>query len=120
MKSNTKLAAEVYFGRVEAEHLAVMNSEELASDEARAKALEIMKRASEATMVDWTAINRQKLKEAAGVKTNGFLKCPKCKGNETDYYEKQTRSGDEPMTRCARGALAPPPHPIPPAPPPIS
>ena len=29
---------------------------------------------------------------------DSFLKCGKCKMNKVDYYQKQTRGADEPMT----------------------
>jgi len=33
--------------------------------------------------------------------TDSVLKCPKCKQHTVDYYEKQTRGADEPMTLFA-------------------
>ena len=35
------------------------------------------------------------------MKSNGFYKCPRCKGMKTDFYLMQTRSADEPMTTFA-------------------
>ncbi len=113
LKTNSQLAAEVYFGRVEAEHLAVMTNDELASEETRKKAQEIIARDKESTMLDWGSKNRKALLEAAGVKPGQGIRCPKCKGQDTTYFEKQTRSGDEPMTRCVGGRPPPPPAPQP-------
>jgi DNA-directed RNA polymerase subunit M/transcription elongation factor TFIIS len=119
LKSNHQLAAEVFFGRVAVLQLTQMTSDELASEEARRKAQEIIARDKESTMLDWDARNRKALLASAGVKGGQGIPCPKCKGRDTNWIEKQTLPGDEPMTRCVcfgaggrvyKGAERSPPH----------
>lgn len=54
-------------------------------------------------MLDWKQKNKSALFASAGIQASaaGMLKCPRCKSLKTDYYQKQTRSADEPMTTFA-------------------
>lgn len=58
-------------------------------------------RSQESMQLDWMAKNKKKLLEAAGLQASeGALQCGRCKSRNTEYYQKQTRSADEPMTTC--------------------
>lgn len=49
--------------------------------------------------LDWMAKNKKKLMESAGLTAKeGALQCGRCRSRNTEYYQKQTRSADEPMT----------------------
>jgi len=53
-------------------------------------------------MMDYKAKNRDKELAMAGItEAAGILICSKCKSRKTDFYERQTRSADEPTTKFA-------------------
>lgn len=87
---NPRLRESVRLGYISPEKLAVMTPEEMASDE--------MKKLREKLTKE--AINDHQMARTQGAKTT-LLKCGKCKGNNVEYTEMQTRSADEPMTTFA-------------------
>ena len=101
-KRNVPLAMNVYFGIVPPARLATMTSAELLSDDARRQAEEARKAQMEAVQVDWERKNRTAVLASAGIEAKeSQLQCPKCKKRQVNYYQKQTRSADEPMTTFA-------------------
>ena len=53
------------------------------------------------TVAKWLAeVYPQHIERTVDI-TNSVLQCGKCKKNTVDYYEKQTRGADEPMTLFA-------------------
>lgn len=86
-KKNPTLRANVISGSVPADKLVLMTAEEMASEEQKAER---------------TALQMQNLFNAKGAasqeaETDAF-QCGKCKQRKCRYYQKQTRSADEPMT----------------------
>lgn len=86
-KKNPSLRENVLCGVIAPEQLAVMTSEEMASDE--------VKRQREAFVKE--GIDSSMLAKVEGTKTSD-LKCGKCGKRNCTYNQLQTRSADEPMT----------------------
>lgn len=101
-KRNDALTLNILYGIVAPERLVKMTSAELLSDAAKKSAEEARKDAVEATQADWDRKNRAAVLAKAGIDpAEGMLTCPKCKKKNTNFYLKQTRSADEPMTTFA-------------------
>ena len=102
LKRNVPLTINIYGGFVPVKVLCTMKSSDFISKEEKDKQEKIRKDAQEANELDWKEKNKQKVLDSAGVKaTEGILICPKCRSKNTEYYQKQTRSADEPMTTFA-------------------
>merc|ERR1712025_136690 len=86
-KKNPELRENVLCGVISPERLAVMKSEEMASDE--------VKKQREAFIKE--GIDASRLAQVEGTKTSD-LKCGKCGKRNCTYNQLQTRSADEPMT----------------------
>jgi len=86
-KKNPELRENVLCGVISPERLAVMKSEEMASDE--------IKKQREAFIKE--GIDASRLAQVEGTKTSD-LKCGKCGKRNCTYNQLQTRSADEPMT----------------------
>lgn len=86
-KKNPSLRENVLCGVIPPEKLAVMTSEEMASDE--------VKKQREAFVKE--GIDAAQLAKVEGTKTD-LLKCGKCGKKNCTYNQIQTRSADEPMT----------------------
>ena len=101
-KRNVPFTVNVYFGHITASELATITSAELLSEGAKKQAEDSRREALEATQLDWLLKNRGAVLASAGIAASeGLLQCPKCKKRQTTYYQKQTRSADEPMTTYA-------------------
>ena len=101
-KRNVPLTVNFFYELVTPARLATMSSEELLSDAARKQAEAARREAQEAVQLDWLLKNRGAVLASAGIAASeGLLQCPKCKKRQTTYYQKQTRSADEPMTTFA-------------------
>jgi len=86
-KKNPSLRENVLCGTIKPEKLAVMTSEEMASDEVKKLREQFIKEGVDASQL---AIKQGTLTTQ--------LKCGKCKKNNCTFHEMQTRSADEPMT----------------------
>jgi transcription elongation factor S-II len=86
-KKNPELRENVLCGVISPERLAVMKSEEMASDD--------VKKQREAFIKE--GIDASRLAQVEGTKTSD-LKCGKCGKRNCTYNQLQTRSADEPMT----------------------
>lgn len=86
-KKNPALRENVLVGIIAPEKLAVMTSEEMASDEVKKQREAFVK----------AGIDAAQLATAQGTKTD-LLKCGKCGKRNCTYNQIQTRSADEPMT----------------------
>jgi transcription elongation factor S-II len=99
MGRNAKLSLGILDNQLDLHELARADPSELATDEFKRNAAKEKKAAAEEVQLDWERKNRRKQLEAAGLKiSDGQFACPKCKSKNTTFYEKQTRSADEPMT----------------------
>jgi len=102
LRRNVPLTARFYYELVDADALARMSSSDLLSDVARKQTEDTRREAQEAVQLDWLLKNRGAVLASAGIAASeGLLQCPKCKKRQTTYYQKQTRSADEPMTTFA-------------------
>lgn len=86
-KKNPALREAVMVGMIAPEKLAVMTSEEMASEDLKKQRKNFIKE----------GIDSAKLAHAEGTKTD-LLKCGRCRKNNCTYNQLQTRSADEPMT----------------------
>lgn len=88
LEHRTELKKKLFNEEIKLTDIASMTSYDLLSDELKKKIQE-----------DNHDILRKKM---IGVQTvenvNGTFKCGKCKSKKTTYYQRQTRSADEPMT----------------------
>ncbi|KAI8621048.1 transcription factor S-II-domain-containing protein [Chytriomyces sp. MP71] len=84
---NLKLRTDILGGRIDARKMATMSAEDLMSESAK-----IAKEKAEKEIKHWAST--AKSVEAV---TDEF-KCGKCGKRKATYYQKQTRSADEPMT----------------------
>ena len=99
--ANTDLCVNFYNGRMSATDIATCDPDMLASPEFRKQQEEERKQQEEEVDQDWMKKNKKRQMESAGLKVEpGQFKCHKCNGRNTDYFQKQTRSADEPMTTC--------------------
>lgn len=87
---NPKFRESVRLGLITPDKLAVMTSEEMASDDLKNLRAKFTKE----------AIDDHQMARTQGAKTT-LLTCGKCKKNNVSYSEMQTRSADEPMTTFA-------------------
>lgn len=86
-KKNPALRANVVSGSIASDQLVTMSAEEMASEEQKA----------ERNALQMQNLFNAKGAEAQEAETDAF-ECGKCKKRKCRYYQKQTRSADEPMT----------------------
>lgn len=86
-KKNPALRENVLCGVIKPEKIAVMTSEEMASDEVKRQREKFIKE----------GVDEARLAVKEGTSTD-LLKCGKCRESKCTYFEMQTRSADEPMT----------------------
>ena len=77
-----------------------MSGDDMLTSEARKQSEETKLKAHEAKQLDWAQKMRPVILESIGLATGMGDPCRKCRGKNTNYYQKQTRSADEPMTAC--------------------
>ena len=59
----------------------------------------------DARSLDWERKNRDRMDKSIGIDNSKTMyPCGKCKSTKVSNYEKQTRSGDEPMTQVSSSA----------------
>lgn len=99
LKRNVPLSINVFWGFISPAIVATLTAEELATEEAKQKTEAATSAGLEAVMLDWKQKNRIAVLNSAGLSTAlSGQPCKKCKSKNTDFYEKQMRSGDEPMS----------------------
>ncbi len=102
LRRNAPVCLNIFFGITTPTALVGMSAEEIASPAVKAELEKALKDGAEAVMLDWKVKNKTALLASAGIEAkSGMLRCPRCKGHKTDYYQLQTRSADEPMTTFA-------------------
>lgn len=96
---NQALVDELLGTTITMEMLFKMSPEELMSGEAKASRAKALQDRMEAVQLDWAKHNKKKQLSALGIeRKEGMFPCKRCKSTDTDFYQKQTRSADEPMT----------------------
>ena len=99
LKANTKLCERMLTGEIEARKLALMKSQDLATDEMKQARNSVAISTAEAAQSDFWLHNKARIDEANGVEAgNNMYKCRKCGSYKTSFTQLQTRSSDEPMT----------------------
>jgi transcription elongation factor S-II len=99
LQHNTMLAREVFWDQTPVAVVAVRSTTELGNPEVQLARLKAQKSAADAANQDWAKDNVRKIVEATmGTRVGGTFRCKRCKSEDTDYYQLQTRSSDEPMT----------------------
>jgi transcription elongation factor S-II len=88
-KRNPELNARLFKGVLKPAALCFMSGEDMASEETKQSRKESMQYVMDAARTDWEDPNE-------GGTT--MFKCGRCKERWCKYYQKQTRSADEPMT----------------------
>jgi transcription elongation factor S-II len=97
--TNITLVVNILEGLYPLEEVVKFSAEDMTSQEAKEKILALRKEAEESRQLDWRQKNRKHMLSSAGLNSvEGTLICGKCKGRNTEYTQKQTRSADEPMT----------------------
>lgn len=94
-ENGSKLTEKLQNGEIDAKQLAFLSFEELYPElwEERRKIQEELDQKKIALSM------KQRYEEMKKTNYKGVVQCGKCKGWYTEYYEKQTRSADEPMTQ---------------------
>jgi len=96
---NEQLAAQVLQQQVDLLWLAEASAADVATDSFKRAAQAELIASSEEVMMDWQDKHGDEVREAAGIKCGpGFHRCGNCGSERTTFYQKQTRSADEPMT----------------------
>jgi transcription elongation factor S-II len=99
LKKNQSLCHALLQKRVSVEKLMAMSSEDMLTRQEQAARSEADAELFAAVQTDWMDHNRDKVAKSAGMElTAGLVTCGKCKGTNTSFFQKQTRSADEPMT----------------------
>ncbi len=100
---NKELAVQVLLQAVDMKWLAHASATDVATDSFKKMAQAELIASSEEVMMDWKDKNSDKALEAAGIKVGpGFHRCGNCGSENTSFFQKQTRSADEPMTSFIR------------------
>lgn len=92
-KKNPDFNEKIYNNVITAKALAVMNSQDMASEEKKSEREKCLKESLIACQSDWDVKNILLKKNR-----KGEFQCFKCKSYNTIYNQLQTRSSDEPMT----------------------
>lgn len=92
-KKNPDFNEKIYNNNITPQALAVMNSQDMASEEKKNEREKCLKESLIACQSDWDVKNILLKKNR-----KGEFQCFKCKGYDTIYNQLQTRSSDEPMT----------------------
>ena len=92
--------ARVAGGGVTPAELCSMSVDELATQEVQAERKKMAEFQHDARSLDWDKKNRDRVDASIGIDNKKTMyPCGKCKSTKVSNYEKQTRSGDEPMTQ---------------------
>jgi transcription elongation factor S-II len=99
LNKNAKLRRQLLRADVSAEQLVAMSSADLKTDEEKRKLNLSAQAQADERRLDWGDKNRDAINQQCGITNNvGMFECGRCKSNNTEYFQKQTRSADEPMT----------------------
>ncbi|KAK8802039.1 hypothetical protein WA158_006434 [Blastocystis sp. Blastoise] len=99
LRQNEKLRHRYMNGQLTAKELVTMTSDDMKTDEQKEEEARSASIMFESKRMDWAKAHRKEILEQAGLSgVDGTFKCPRCKSKNTSYFEKQTRSADEPMT----------------------
>jgi hypothetical protein len=100
MRLNEYMALDIYLGHMSPSEVALMSGDDMLTMEARQQSELTKLKAHEAKQLDWAQKMRPQILESIGLDQGLGDPCKKCRGKNTTYTQKQTRSADEPMTAC--------------------
>lgn len=100
LKKNESLRLDLINGSLQADYVAYLSANELATDEIKGVRVAAGKDAEMARRGDLYEITRSEILTANGIDPDaqGDFVCRRCKGSKCTHYSMQTRSSDEPMT----------------------
>jgi transcription elongation factor S-II len=100
LKKNESLRLDLINGSLQADYVAYLSANELATDDIKGTRVETAKNAELARRGDLYEITRSEILSSNGIdpEAQGDFICRKCKGSKCTHYSMQTRSSDEPMT----------------------
>eukprot|EP01084_Bolivina_argentea_P313195 542350_1 len=99
LKKNQELRTQVLTGAISPDVFVNMKPSELMTREKKSQMEMQAKEMSEARRLDWREKNSEEINKQCGIKNqDGMFKCSRCGSKKTNYFQKQTRSADEPLT----------------------
>jgi transcription elongation factor S-II len=100
LKKNESLCAAIVAKRCSITRLMEMKPDEMISKIEAKERKEANEELFASVQTDWIDHNREALAKQAGIKLDEsrYIICPRCKSEKTSFFQKQTRSADEPMT----------------------
>ena len=100
LKKNSELRSDVNSRKLTAEKLLELDADQLATREKQEERRKMAEYQHDARSLDWERKNRDRMDKSIGIDNSKTMyPCGKCKSTKVSNYEKQTRSGDEPMTQ---------------------
>lgn len=96
LSKNKNICFDLLSGQLAAETLASYSANDFLSDDQKKADAQYRDFISDSAIADVEQLKMKILEK--NTKGQGLLECPKCHSMHTNYYEKQTRSADEPMT----------------------
>jgi transcription elongation factor S-II len=99
LKKNDSLRTNVMNGETPCEALMDMTSEQMQTQELRDHLTQAKKDIFDQFDLNWLRKNEDQINKECNIKDqSGIFRCSKCGSENTNNYQKQTRSADEPMT----------------------
>jgi DNA-directed RNA polymerase subunit M/transcription elongation factor TFIIS len=98
VRANQALAREIFWEEASTESIVLRPVTSLASASIQKARDDAKMAAIESSNQDWGKTHVKRMVENTMGKLLGGYKCKRCKSDDTDYFQLQTRSSDEPMT----------------------
>ena len=92
MRLNEYMALDIYLGHMSPSEVALMSGDDMLTMEARKQSELTKTKAHEAKQLDWAQKMRPQILESIGLDQGLGDPCKKCRGKNTTYTQKQTRS----------------------------
>ena len=94
------VSTQVNSKRLTPEKLLELDADQLATKDKQEERRKMAEYQHDARSLDWERKNRDRMDKSIGIDNSKTMyPCGKCKSTKVSNYEKQTRSGDEPMTQ---------------------
>lgn len=100
LKKNAELRDQITSSQLSPEKLLELDADQLATKAVQEERKKMADFQHDSRSLDWQKKNYNRLDESIGIDNKKCMyPCGKCKSTKVSNYEKQTRSGDEPMTQ---------------------
>ena len=94
------ISTQVNSKKLTPEKLLELDADQLATKDKQEERRKMAEYQHDARSLDWERKNRDRMDKSIGIDNSKTMyPCGKCKSTKVSNYEKQTRSGDEPMTQ---------------------